>query len=352
MKGWFGLVWVRHLLFWLLVFACYCVSNWDDFSEPSGVLSTYGLRVSLQVITAYVCLLRLLPSYLRTRRLLPAVLGLAAVVFISHTVFTTAKYLYLEPTYPEAFRYCTEKFAGWSLFERVFHFKYAFLFTPVDLFPPTLVLVAIEYYRKQQQLSELSERQRGVELTVLKNQLNPHFLFNTLNNLYTLALKKSDHTATAIAELSDILDHILYRCNERFVALDREVELLESYVALEKLRYGTRVEVRLEKQLLHELKIAPLLLLTFLENAFKHGVSQEIDRATIEVCLRTGEREIDFSVRNSIPTSGTPPPHPDRDAIGLTNIRQQLALLYPGRHRLTIARTRSVYSLNLRIRTT
>ncbi|MFK8161618.1 MAG: sensor histidine kinase [Lewinella sp.] len=340
----------QHLLFWLVVYACYIISNWSDFTHPYGVFSTYTVRILLQIGLAYTCLLLILPRYLANKNIPLLVLSLMAVVFIGHFLNISAMVLYLEPTSPEAFLYCRADYMKMTYWERVLDLKYAVFITPASLFPPTFVLVAIQYYQRQQQVSELNEQKKAAELSALKHQLNPHFLFNTLNNLYTLALKKSDQTAVAIARLSDILDHILYRCNAPFVALDKELDLIESYIGLEKIRYGQRVEVSLEKSLSHPAKIAPLLLLTFIENAFKHGVSQEVNRANIEIALASSSTDISFRVSNSIPAMA-PPEDPDREAIGLSNIRRQLALTYPNRHQLTINRTDHQYELTLKLHT-
>ncbi len=326
------------------------VSNWSDFDRPIEVISVYTLRVILQIGLAYTCLLVILPRYLTDKNVLLLVLSLVAVVFIGHFISISVKALYLEPAFPEAL-FCSPNRASLPYWQRILDLKYAVFITPASLFPPTFVLLAIQYYQKQQQVSELNEQKRAAELSALKHQLNPHFLFNTLNNLYTLALKKSDQTADAIARLSDILDHILYRCNAPFVSLEKELDLIESYVALEKIRYGQRVDVRLEKSLHQPTKIAPLLLLTFIENAFKHGVSQEVNQARIDISLVASDSDISFRVGNSIP-SATPPEDQDREAIGLSNIRRQLELTYPKRHELTIKHTAHHYDLTLKLKTT
>ncbi|MEL7160548.1 MAG: histidine kinase, partial [Bacteroidota bacterium] len=333
-----------HLLFWLGVIACYLISNWNDFRDYRGVLVTYGSRTILQFFTAYACLLFIVPRFLKYRRIWEVLLSLAAVIAVGHAADTLVKFLYLEPNFPENFAYCLDKYGDWSLQERIFDPKYAFFVASANLFPPAFVLVAIQHYRRQHQISELSEQKKSAELSALRNQLNPHFLFNTLNNLYVLALKKSDQTPVAISKLSDMLDHILYRSDEQFVALAREMDLLESYLALEKIRYGNRVEVVLDKSLPYEQNIAPLLLLTFLENAFKHGVSQEIGQAKISISVVTDKHGIDFRIQNTVPA--TAPPERSQ-GIGLNNVRKQLALLYPDRHRLTTERTEDHYLVSL-----
>lgn len=339
-----------HLLFWLLVFVCYCVSNWGDFESHEGVFLLYSIKVVLQMIMAYTCLLYLLPRYESDRKLLPLAVGLISLSLFGHVAFTSTRALLLEPIYPALFESCSRDFIGLSLSQRLLNYEYAFFINPATLYPPTFVLLALQHFKKQRQISELNEQKRTAELSALKNQLNPHFLFNTLNNLYTLALKKSDQTPAAIAKLSDILDYILYRCNAPLVALRQELDLLESYIVLEKIRYGKRVEVSIDQNIAYPQKIAPLLLLTFLENAFKHGVSQEVDQAQIAIRLSTNQEAIDFSIRNTLPTY-TGQSANDRKGIGLENIRKQLNLLYPGRHQLNVERKKDYFQVSLHLNT-
>lgn len=340
----------QHLVFWFLVYACYLTSNWTDFDHPAGVFSTYTIRILIQIGIAYACLLWVIPRYLRTKDWLYSIISLVIIVYTGHFLHTAGMVFFLEPNFPEAFVYCRIKYAEMSFAQRVFDLKYAFFISPANLFPPTFVLVAIQHYYKQQQLSELNEQKRAAELNALKHQINPHFLFNTLNNLYTLALKKSDQAPVAISKLSDILDYTLYRCNARYVALAPEVDLINSYLALEKLRYGKRVQIELETNIDHPRNIAPLLLLTFIENAFKHGVSQEIGQAKVGISLKTNTEGIAFHVQNTIP-KGSPAITSNRTGIGLQNVRRQLNLLYPDRHQLKINQTTAHYSLSLQLQT-
>ena len=145
-----------------------------------------------------------------------------------------------------------------------------------------------------------------MELKTLKNQLNPHFLFNTLNNLYTLALKKDDKAPEVIAKLSEILDFVLYRCNEDYVSVEKEITLIENYIALEKLRYNEdRLDILFTKNIEVSNKISPLIILTFIENAFKHGVINETQKATIRLNLKSKTQHIIFSIENTKPQNET-----------------------------------------------
>ena len=212
---------------------------------------------------------------------------------------------------------------------------------------PTLLLLVFKLYVEKQRLLRLNEQKKTAELVALKNQLNPHFLFNTLNNLYALALKKSDDTPKVIQKLSEILDYILYRCNDEFVLLKKEIELIENYLSLEKIRYADRVKISFSKKVTGEEKVAPLLLLTFVENAFKHGVANEINQAHIDINISKRGGELFFKVANSKPQ--VIENKEQKESIGLSNIKKQLELLYPKAYDLIIENTTNSFSANLKL---
>ncbi|MCC6727567.1 MAG: histidine kinase [Saprospiraceae bacterium] len=190
-------------------------------------------------------------------------------------------------------------------------------------------------YRRNQQLNEQLIRAKAeAEIKLLKGQLHPHFLFNSLNNIYSLALSKSDLTADSILRLTELLDYLVYRANQDKVPLSKEVQLLENYVDLEKLRYGEKLRVETNIAPLKDGQmVAPLLLLPFAENCFKHGGPGADGVFRIKITLRSDANGFEFRIANSKRQKKieTPP-----GGIGLENIRQRLTLLYPNRHRLEI----------------
>jgi LytS/YehU family sensor histidine kinase len=208
------------------------------------------------------------------------------------------------------------------------------------------MLVALIYYKGQQRLLKINQEKKTGELKALKNQLNPHFLFNTLNNLYTLSLKKSDKAPEVISKLSDILDYMLYRCDETFVSIHKEIELIQNYLALEKIRYGDRVDISFTHTIDNGAKIAPLLLLTFIENAFKHGVVQELNKAKINIDIAAKDNQIKIVVMNTKP-KGFVENATEKSKIGLSNVKQQLALIYQNEFDLKIDDTLDAYTIEL-----
>ena len=339
--------WYQHLAFWVCVLICYMIANLEHHHSWPESLNTYAVKVSMQAFVAYYLLLLVIPTYYQEKGgllITPQIIGLLLLI---QGIDTTWRYYYLEPTYPMTHATCIARYGHLSYTQRLFDVVSIFFKNPATYLPPAFILIAIQYFQKQQEMAELNEQKHRSEIMALKNQMNPHFLFNTLNNLYALALKRSEQTPEVIGKLSEILDYMLYRCNDKYVSLDKEIELLHNYLSLEKIRYGSRVDVNFVPQVDHAAQIAPLLLLHFVENAFKHGVSQELGQALFEIDLQTTPLEIRFVIKNSIPD--TPIAESQQPPIGLRNIKRQLNLLYPKRHELTIDHAPHHYSVHLNI---
>lgn len=339
---------VSHIIFWLIIFSIMVTSKWEYFSGSAEAFTTYGLKIGLQAVVAYLTIGILIPWYKAKKQLIPIIFSYIIMFFIINLLYTLARMYYLEVEYAVSYPDYLRKHGHLSLNDRLFNLKSVLLHVPLFYIQPTLILIAIQYYRKQQELLALNEQRKTAELKSLKNQLNPHFLFNTLNNLYALALKNSDQTPEVISRLSDILDYMLYRCNDKYVSLNKEVEHIENYLALEQVRYGDRVNVNFHQSIDLDVKIAPLIILTFLENAFKHGVSQELKKATIDIRIKLTNNLILFSILNTKPAiviNNNDPKTP----IGLINVKKQLEMLYPEGYKLDIKSEIRSYKVTLTI---
>lgn len=210
-------------------------------------------------------------------------------------------------------------------------------------------------YRQKQKLNEqLNKAKADAEIKLLKSQLHPHFLFNSLNNIYSLALVKSDLTADSILKLTELLDYLVYRAGKEKVPLIKEVELVQHYMDLEKLRHGDKLAIESNIHVENEnLQVAPLILLPFAENCFKHGGQSADGIFRIRVELNANDRKLDFRIVNSRPAhvAGKIKSEDSQQngGVGLENIRQRLSLLYPGQHTLNIEETISEYRVTLAI---
>jgi two-component system, LytTR family, sensor kinase len=205
-------------------------------------------------------------------------------------------------------------------------------------------------FEQQKNAKELDQERIEAELKFLKSQIHPHFLFNTLNNLYALTLDKSDKAPEVVLKLSDLLNYMLYECNEPYMLITKETRLIENYLTLERIRYGEQLD--LDFQVRGEIigkRLAPMLLLPFIENAFKHGVSKVRKEAKVRILLEITGNILHFSVINSRSFL------PEKDlagyseGIGLKNVKRRLELLYPGKHQLDLSQTDKEFSIHLKI---
>lgn len=348
LKAFFDKVWVQYLLFWVGVFLFSIFSSSQAANMATIQASEiYGTIVFCQFLAAVVCLNILIPKFLNKGKTLFFILSLLLLMFMLFALYINIRMSYLEPKYFDYYSKIMPQYVQLSFWERLFDFR-LLLSKGINYLSPTALILFVRYYKNQQKFLKLNEQKKTAELSALKNQLNPHFLFNTLNNLYTLSLQKSDNAPEVISVLSEILDYMLYRCNEKYVSLGKEIELIENYITLEKLRYGKRAKVSFNKSVNEMVKIAPLILLTFIENAFKHGVSQEINEGEIDISLSSEANGILFTIKNTIPNS-SPVKENSNSSIGLLNVKKQLELLYPNSHELVIDHNEHHYSVRLKL---
>lgn len=217
-------------------------------------------------------------------------------------------------------------------------------------FAAAIKLVKV-WYLKQEAYQQIEREKLQTELQLLKNQIHPHFLFNTLNNLYALTLHKSDHSPAVVLKLSELLSYMLYDCNASEVLLRKEIEFMQNYIGLEQLRYGDRLDMSVTISGDYEQKlIAPLLLVPFLENAFKHGTSEQLEQAWMHVDLSVQDTTLKFKVINS--REASPPDVPDVGGIGLQNVKKRLQLLYANRHELRLVAEDETFMVTLTLELT
>lgn len=340
----------KHILFWIIVFLFYTTSARERFDSVEEVVITYFFHIVFQLIIAYTILYFILPDYKRNNNIIKTVLVIGLLFFIINILYVSIRMFFLEKAYPNCYETFLEKHGHLTYEERIFNLKAIFFHLPIFYLQPLFFLIALTFYERQYKISKTNEQRKMVELKALKQQLNPHFLFNTLNNLYALAVEKSDKAPEVIEKLSNILDYMLYGSDKKFVSIQKEVDLIENYLALEQVRYDDRVLVSFKNSITENLTIAPLLLLTFVENAFKHGVSQELKLATIKINLATEKENIIFNIFNTKPSTNIQKKSASKKPIGLINIEQQLKLLYPNTHDLKIEETPESFSVQLKLK--
>lgn len=346
LQSFFRISLVKHLLFWIGIFTYFIItSDIEYYTSYEQLIIDRAIIVFMQIITAYACIYFLIPKFLIPKKTIQFIVGIVLLLASVYSLFVYIQEFHFRP------RYLSNKgsSATFNSLEQFYHYIFKFsVFSGKSLkfLTPTFLIVLAKYYNNQQKYLQLNEQKKTTELATLKQQLNPHFLFNTLNNLYSLSVTKSDEAPEVIEKLSEMLDHMLYGCNDQFVSLNKEIELLENYLSLEKIRYCDRVSITFTKEVPKDVQIAPLILLTFVENAFKHGVSQELEKATIQIEISVKDRYIEFKISNSIATNKI---LSNKEGIGLKNVKKQLELLYDNAHSIEIKEEKERFYISLKL---
>ncbi|RZL15101.1 MAG: hypothetical protein EOO89_14710 [Pedobacter sp.] len=191
------------------------------------------------------------------------------------------------------------------------------------------IILSIQWAKQNTRIISLEKEKTQTELDLLKQQLDPHFFFNTLNNLYALSLQKSDRTPDSILQLSALMRYVIYKGQEKFVPLSQELNYIDDYINLQQIRLKWPIEFSFSKQIANEdTSIAPLLLIVLIENAFKHGIEPAAESAILKIDLVNDDSKLYFSVENSYES----PDMEKKPGIGLANLKRRLELLYPEQH--------------------
>ena len=382
----------HHLLFWALYQYCWwTIAIGNPLKAANTIfLSLFFIKYIFYVViqTLAVCfnLYFLMPRYLERNRVGAYIVWLSVTIIITSVLITPAYYL-------------TAAAMGQSV-QQLFQVKENVLINLffTNTFPSTLASITLGMSikltnnwiqtRRRQQVLEREKLES--ELKFLKYQFNPHFLFNTINSIFFLIHKNPDKASASLAKFSELLRHQLYECNDMQIALTKEIAYLENFIQLQRLRQNDNVEVsfQLKDQHTDNLVIAPFILMTFVENAFKH-VSTHTDKPNwIKIHLQVQQRQLTFSISNSSSpangspsnpaaplangspmspahgspghaplTNGSPPASPfPRDSpldepggIGLYNVRRRLDLLYAGLYRLDIQNNNSSFDVDLQL---
>jgi len=197
-------------------------------------------------------------------------------------------------------------------------------------------------------LSKIEREKVEIELKALRAQVNPHFLFNSLNVLYSLALKNAKETPELIIKLSDILRYVIYDSNKEKVSIKSEVELINNYLSLQEHRIDKTSIVSFETDIQNDIKIAPMLFLPLVENSFKHGVKGDISNTYVNIKIKTTNKILYFEIENNKGTVENTDEKKD-GGIGLANIKKRLHLLYANNHILKIKDDENKFKVSLKI---
>ncbi|MBE8725699.1 sensor histidine kinase [Flavobacterium hungaricum] len=335
-----------HVIFWVFIFTMFFSKNTSSNPEELKIDILYTLYYEVfSIIGAYFLSYRILPRLMTSQKhnwvWAEFIIGSYIVSVIARITMVygvepiTRKPPFNQESITEIVTDLPTLFVGYLL--HILSLSIFFIF---------IKLIKDQYIIHKRSL--LLEKQKAeTELKILKAQLNPHFLFNTLNNIYSLSVVNSPITSQSIAVLSEILDCILYRCSSTYVPLTQEITLLENYISLEKLRYDDRLSVVFNHEMDHNGMIAPLILLSLVENAFKHGAGEDIGSAPkIEIDLKLRNNNFDFTIRNTICKMEF---ETESGKIGLNNIIQQLDKIYPENYTFNVTKTDHDFTAVLKI---
>lgn len=336
---------LTHVLFWMFMVAFLCLLASLNDGAVFVHFVKYLSLLPAQLLATYSFVYYLVPEYLLQKRY-----GLFfLLLLVSYYVFTAIARLsiiYLaEPFFRVDFR---QETVGQVLADPVYLLA---VYVPA-VYMVVLIFFALKSIKgrfEAKHHTELLQKEKlSNELRFLKAQIHPHFLFNTLNNIYSLTLEQSTKAPEAVLKLSELLDYMLYQCEEPEVPLEKEVDLLHNYIELERLRYGEKLNLTFQQAIDEpDVRIAPLILLTIVENAFKHGVSDNLRKSTIALDLLLKEGQLSFKVANS--KANAVNTKREHHGIGTANIQRQLDLVYPNKHRLIIDDKPDTYTLTLEI---
>lgn len=330
-----------HLSFWVMYFT-YRVFDIKEYLGWEKALTYLSVPLVFSIIASYLHYFLILPDLIQTKKVLPYIgkLLLLLVLIITARILIEIQ-VFAKIASNESY-YKTVK--PMRIISTVWDTMAFLIFTGMIRF-------TLDWFDLENKKKQLENEKLVAELNYLKAQINPHFLFNTLHNLNYLVYSGSKNATEVIIKLSNIMRYMIYDANKERVALKKEIEYMNDYIHLESIRLNQKFHLDfMVTGGVDQIEIAPLVMLTFLENAFKHGVSDQEENCWIKVNLRTNENAIDYEVSNKILKSTAS--RNLKSGFGLENVKKRLELSYPNQYALNIREEDSVYNVHLTLKLT
>ncbi len=337
----------EHLLFWT-VYIIYEIINygWSN-GDHIDLYATHELWTDLpmMIFVVYVNLYRLMPKLLYPKKYLQYIIALFLLLLVGGLYGRYIGYKIWIPWdrthYPDV--YLTKA--------KEFFIPIRIVRNTLNFYPIVALTMLIKVLRnssiREKYLRQTEIARHHAELSYLKAQIHPHFFFNTLNSIYALTLKNSKKSSEVVLRLSGIMHYVLYESNADFVLLADEIKHLKDFIGIEELRFADRLDLSFDCNGETKSKmIAPLLLLPFVENAFKHSLVNETEKAFVKIDITVTGNELTFKAENSYRKKhGVKSQH----GVGLQNVMKRLTLTYPAEHQLKIYDTNDIFSVELKI---
>ena len=337
-----------HIGFWLVLFSfpfSIGLQNQDLMTVLKRIVPTFFL----QIIVAYLNLLVLVPRLFNRKRLGWYLLTIVVILI------SVSRFLRWWFTTTMSAENMAQQIPGSDLtfadIPFVLQMIPPFIFTFIILFVSTTYALAIDKSKKEKETMLLAKQKTEAELKFLRAQINPHFFFNALNNLYSTIKLKPDQSDLFIKELSEMMRYVIYECNKERINLTRELEVINSYIFFHRIKDEDQVNISFNHSIIDQnAQIEPMLVIPLLENAFKHGYSATGNPLNVKIDLKNDKRSTQIFIENSIDSRQSEPNKaPSETGVGQENIRQRLEYCYPDKHSFEVMKTENTYTATLTI---
>ena len=331
-----------HILLWLAVLLLFTAVFDADNTINSNTFYFVLFLMPITIGTTYVSIYKLIPNYLITKRYV--LFGLYTLYTVIISIFIILFSVFFAVAFLTDFRFTTvDSLSRNSVFIIACVYLVVILISAFKLLKINLKQ-SKHTVELEAKILEAQLKLKEQELSYLKMQIHPHFLFNTLNTMYGFALKKAEETPEMILKLSNLLDYLLYQVDKPTVPLTDEINHIKDYINLEQLRFNDTLDVDLKEHNCSRFtEVAPMLFLPFIENSFKHGKIKE-GKLKIEICFKCEDHSILFNIKNSHIKSASM-----KSGIGLENIKKRLELLYKDRHTLDVIEKEHYFKVQLKL---
>jgi sensor histidine kinase YesM len=335
---------LTHLFFWVSYMLFSIISQYSYSDEFPKAWAYVVSIMPITIIATYFFIYWAVPQLLDRKKYLSLLITFLVMALVFGYLRRWSLHVYYVPTFFPDYNYVERPL--WDISRAVTN---AFSVYTV-VFAAIIIKLLKRNYQQEQEAKDLAKEKLDAELKFLKGQIHPHFLFNTLNNLYSITMQESPRASELVMNLSTFLDYMLYEANVARVPLRKEVEQMKNLIELERLRYGDRLQVAFSTRGdISNKYIPPLLMLPFVENAFKHGVSREVELSFISIDFHVKENRLVLRVENS--KGGKAPQNEDiSKGIGLKNVRRRLELIYgPKKYELQVFDEEETFMIALKI---
>ncbi len=327
-----------HLLFWVFIFLVWFYLRYQDYNTLQEAIWVTVVKVTDLAIVIYFANVLLVPKLLYTKRY-----GVFALAFVCTIIFSSTIKMWIMSFVQQNY-----DLIGFSNIKEKVYNNFV---TQFFLVLASIGLKSVfDYLKLQQQMVEVAKEKAEAELNFLKSQINPHFLFNSLNSVYFLIDKANEPARVALHKFSDMLRYQLYECNGEKIPIEKEINYLKDYVDLQRLRINKDCDVQFNcENELKNITIEPLLLIPFVENSFKHISHYSNGKKNeLQVNISRDDTALKFSVCNTT-EEGQDKDDQKNNGIGLANVKKRLELLYPNKHQLHIEEKNGWYNVALKL---